>query len=193
MKILFSMRHLGWVRNFEGVLCRLSQRGHEIHVVSEGGTAGDRDFVRQLTHRYRSLTFVEGRRESSVWREVAQWMRAGLDYLHYLHPIYCQAPRLRRRVEARAPAFFLRLSRLPVLRSPLGLRVLTATLSAAERAIPSNPGVARLIARTQPDVLVVTPLFWFASPQVDYVRSAKALGIRTMLCVGDGVEPDAER
>jgi hypothetical protein len=184
MKILFSMRHLGWVRNFEGVLCRLSQRGHEIHVVSEGGTAGDRDFVRQLTHRYRSLTFVEGRRESSVWREVAQWMRAGLDYLHYLHPIYCQAPRLRRRVEARAPAFFLRLSRLPVLRSPLGLRVLTATLSAAERAIPSNPGVARLIARTQPDVLVVTPLFWFASPQVDYVRSAKALGIRTMLCVG---------
>ena len=183
MKILFSMRHFGLVRNFESALCCLAERGHEVHVVAEDGKGGDRDFLRQLTNRCRSLTFVDARRESSVWRELAQRMRAGLDYLHYLHPLYRDAPRLRRRVEERAPAFVARLSRLPALRSRLGLRAFTAMLSGAERAIPSNPGVERLIDETQPDVLVMAPP-WFASPQVDYIRSAKARGIKTVLCVG---------
>src|SRR5262245_42731010 len=185
MKILFSMRHLGFVRNFETVLCLLAERGHEVQVVSEGdGRGGDQNFVRQLTDRYRSLAFVGARREPYVWRELAQRMRAGLDYLCYLHPVYQRAPRLRKRVEERAPACLVRLSRFPVLRSRLGLRALTATLSAAERAIPSKREVELLIARTRPDVVVVTPLSWFASPQVDYVRSARALGIGTALSVG---------
>ena len=184
MKILFSMRHLGCVRNFETVLCLLAERGHEVQVVSDGGgTEGDRDYARQLADRYRSLRFVGVRRESSVWRGLTHSVRAGLDYLHYLHPAYHHAPRLRGRVEARAPAVVVRLSRLPGLRGRLGVRALSATLSAAERAIPPNPAAKQLMARTRPDVVVVTPLSWFASPQVDYVRSAKALGISTALCV----------
>jgi len=110
-------------------------------------------------------------------------MRAGFDYLRYLHPVYDDAPKLRRRVEERAPASLVRLTRLPVLRSRPGLRAITALVSRAERTIPPNPEVEQLMARTQPDVVVVTPLSWFASSQVDYVRRARALGIATALCV----------
>ena len=182
MKILFSMRHVGLVRNFESVLCRLAERGHEVQIACEGGGPFDQDFVRELRSRYPSLAVVGSRRGASVWRELAQRIRAALDYLCYLHPVYRHAPKLRRRVEERAPSFVVRLSRLPLLRSRLGLRALTATLSAAERAIPPNRAVKQLIARSQPDLVMVTPLSWFASPQVDYVRSANALGIRTALC-----------
>jgi hypothetical protein len=185
MKVLFSIRHLGFVRNFEAVLCLLAERGHDVLVVSDGnGAGGDRDLVRDLTRRYRSLTFVAGRREPYVWRELAQRIRAGLDYLLYLHPIYRNSPKLYKRVADRAPALVVRLSRLPVLRSRPGVRALTAALSAAERAIPWNGEVERLVAGMGPDVVVVTPLLLFASPQVDYVRSAKALGIGSVLCVG---------
>src|SRR5262245_54056029 len=182
MKILFSMRHVGLVRNFESVLCRLAERGHDVQIACEGDGPFDQDFVRELRARYRSLAFVGSRRGTSVWRELAQRMRAGLDYLCYLHPVYRQAPKLRRRVEERAPSFIVRLSRLPLLRSRPGLRALTATLSAAERAIPANREVKQFIAQSQPDVVMVTPLSWFASSQVDYVRSANALGIKTALC-----------
>jgi hypothetical protein len=52
-----------------------------------------------------------------------------------------------------------------------------------ERAVPRQIGVDEFIAERKTDVLLITPLIELGSPQLDYVRAARALGIRSALCV----------
>jgi len=56
-------------------------------------------------------------------------------------------------------------------------------LDVIERAIPTDRWIADLIAGQQADVVLVTPLVDIGSDQVEYVKAAKALGIRSGLCV----------
>ena len=52
-----------------------------------------------------------------------------------------------------------------------------------ERAVPRQIGVDEFIAEHEADVLLITPLIELGSPQLDYMRAARALGIRSALCV----------
>ena len=49
--------------------------------------------------------------------------------------------------------------------------------------MPRQIGVDEFIAERSADVLLITPLIELGSPQLDYVRAARALGIRSALCV----------
>ena len=64
---------------------------------------------------------------------------------------------------------------------PIFLKGVTA---AVERAVPYDTRIEAFLRAEQPDLLLLTPLLYFGSQQVDYVRAAKALGIRTALGVG---------
>jgi hypothetical protein len=52
-----------------------------------------------------------------------------------------------------------------------------------EEAVPSSTTIENFISSVEPDVLIVSPLTNAASHQVDYVKSAKALGIPTAVCI----------
>jgi hypothetical protein len=52
-----------------------------------------------------------------------------------------------------------------------------------ERVIPTSPVLDAFIRQLNPDLLLVTPLIEIGSQQVDYVKSARRLGIRSALCV----------
>jgi hypothetical protein len=52
-----------------------------------------------------------------------------------------------------------------------------------ERAIPTDPSIDQFIRSQKADLVLVTPLVDLGSSQVDYVRSAKRLGVKTGLCV----------
>jgi hypothetical protein len=56
-------------------------------------------------------------------------------------------------------------------------------ISAMERAIPADAGLAMALGARRPDVLLVTPLVEFGSDQIEYVKAARRLGIRSGLCV----------
>jgi FkbM family methyltransferase len=71
-----------------------------------------------------------------------------------------------------------RLAAIPGMR-----HVLDRMLYLVERTLPSDPAIDAFIKRVAPDVVLVSPLVWFNSPQVDYIKSARALGIRSALCV----------
>ena len=58
------------------------------------------------------------------------------------------------------------------------------TARAAERAIPPRTQVFDLLDREQPDLVLLTPLLYFGSRQVDFVRAARRRGIPTVLGVG---------
>jgi hypothetical protein len=190
MRILFAITHLGFLRNFESTLALLAERGHSVHLVtdrdSSGGVVDGMPIVERLRARFPDAFTVETIRASKNdrWYRVSTGVREGLNYFRYLSPAFVDAPKLRERGRQQAPAPLVRLSDLPVLRSRPGVAALTGTLRLVERAIPVRREVGAAFDRIRPDVLLVTPLLYFGSRQVDYVRCAKARGISSVLAVG---------
>jgi hypothetical protein len=56
-------------------------------------------------------------------------------------------------------------------------RALVSALLVAERALPSAPEIEDVLRLLAPDAVFVSPLVTGGSPQTDYVKSARALGI----------------
>jgi hypothetical protein len=180
MKVLFIARHFTYFRNFESVIAALAERGHRLHLAADREEAlGGRELVDRLAARFPGQVTVEftpilnwGR-----YRRVSQALRIGLDYLRYLDPRYDQAAVLRARAYDRTPRFVLLLARLP------WRRLVVRVLERVELAIPRHAGVDEYLRGHQPDLLLITPLVELGAPQLDYLRAARALRIRSALCV----------
>jgi hypothetical protein len=180
MKVLFIARHFTYFRNFESVIAALAERGHQVHLAADREeTLGGRELVDRLAARFPRHVTV-GFTPILHWgryRRLSGALRIGLDYLRYSDPRYETTPKLRDRAYARTAWFVLALARLP------GRRIITRALERIEAAVPRQLGVDDFIREQQPDVLLVTPLIELGSPQLDYVRAARSLGIRSALCV----------
>ena len=186
MKLLFFARHWSYLRNFESAIDALAARGHRIHmVVSVTETLGGRGLIERLVARYpQQLSMGEAPEQpDGSWLQLSRRLRLGLDYLRYLEPRYADTPQLRLRAEERTPAAVLSLLRLRLFRSGTGLRVMASAFRALERALPPVKAFEDFIAAERPDAVLITPLIDLGSPQIDYLRAAKRLGIRTILPV----------
>jgi len=184
MRVLFSMRHLGSLRMYDSVLRQLAARGHHIDIV-----ARKRDVPGTSTAPETVLAGVPGIRwiwedvHVTVWTDLAAAVRIWLDYLRFRGPRYAGAPRLAERVAERVPAVLLRVSDWPILRTGAGFRALTACLRLVERALPRQADLDALMRERRPDVVLLTPLLRLGSSQIEVLRSARASGARTALCV----------
>jgi hypothetical protein len=180
MNVLFIARHFTYFRNFEPVIAVLADRGHRVHLAADREEAlGGRDLVDRLASRYPGQVTV-GFTPILQWgryRRLSNALRIGLDYLRYSDPRYEATPKIRERAYERTPLLVLALAKLPFR----GL--LTRILAVLERAVPRQTGVDDFISEHKADVLLITPLIELGSPQLDYMRAARALGIRSALCV----------
>ena len=186
MKILFSMRHPGALRNFSSTLRELAVRGHDIHLAfMMQDKWGDGRLLWELTDEHPNITAGELGKKTPwrFWLGLARGVRSAADYVRYETPEYKDAVALRDRAATRIPAFFRTLLRLPVVRSRAGLHAVGALLNLIERAIPTDDWIASLISAQKPDVVLVTPLVDIGSDQVEYVKAARSLGIHSALCV----------
>ena len=186
MKIFFSMRHPGTLRNFGSTVRELAARGHQIHLsFVMQDRLGDGRLLWELTDDCPSVMYSELTKKTPYrfWLGLARGVRLWSDYLRYLGPEYRDAAKLRERAAVRLPQVLVRLSLLPLVNTAAGRRLLWTWLLWIERAIPTDRWVDTLIAAQQPDVVLVTPLVDLGSDQVDYIKSARAHGIRTGLCV----------
>ena len=185
MKILFVMRSTLYVRNFESTLRLLAERGREVHIVAQPhSTLDPGNHAGRLAAEYPGIVHehppvgpLDG------WALLSEELRRGVHYLRYLRPEYRNAPKLRRRSLSYAPPFILRATRHAFIRSAAGLAVARRVLRFADRALPMNPVVFDFVRGHNPDLVIVTPLVEPGSPQSQYLRAARALGIRTVLCV----------
>jgi hypothetical protein len=186
VKILFVMMHPGFVRNYEAALRLLASRGHAVHLASETDRKklGENLQIAQLANDCKSITYQHApRRSRGALLNLARVARTLFDYLRYLSPNYATAISLRARVEVKIPRGFQRLVALIAGTGHWGVRLLAATLKGLERVLPASPAVERFLRDQEPDVLLVTPLVDFGSDQVDYVKTARKLGIPSALCV----------
>jgi hypothetical protein len=186
MKILFCVTNFGFLRNFQSTLSHLAERGHRLHLVTDrSDTTGGMQMVQDLVATYPSITYeISPPLRRRLWYAFTSVVRLTLDYWRYLDPRFERAAQLRGRAERQVPRLSISLVRLPGLRSTAGRRLLTRLLKMVERAIPIRAEVRGLIARENPDVLLLTPLLYFGSRQVEHVRAAQRLGVPSVLAVG---------
>jgi hypothetical protein len=180
MTVLFVARHFTYFRNFESVVAAMAELGHRVHLAADREEAlGGRELVDRLAARFPDRVTV-GFTPILQWgryRRLSGALRLGLDYLRYSDERYETTPKIRERAYERTPFFVLALARLPFR----GL--VTRALERLEQAVPRQKGVDEFVTELKPDVLLITPLIELGSPQLDYVRAARALGIRSALCV----------
>jgi hypothetical protein len=178
-----------YMRQFSSLVTELAARGHEVHVAFQPTKGELEESARQpgVTHG-----FAPGRADSDGWRSVA-WLVRGLgDLARYAHPRYARAPELRERMTVKIGGQLRKSNEFePVVRR-LALR-LVRRLSAGpdaklservirraarlEQAIPTSPEIDRWIADRAPDVVLATPVVNRASTQVEFLKSARRLGI----------------
>ena len=186
MKLLFLARHWSYLRNFESAIEELARRGHQIHMATDvEESLGGREMIQRLVARYPeqlSMSNAPGR-ALGAWNELARRIRHALDYLRFLEPRYTATPHLAERARERSPRLLQALLRRGYFQREAGRARLASVLRALERALPPNRDLERLIAAHDPDAVLITPLVDLGSRQLDHLRAAKALGIRTMLPV----------
>jgi hypothetical protein len=186
MKILFSMRHSGALRNYSSTIGELARRGHHVHLVfMMADKLGDGRLLWEVTNDHANVTFSEIGKKTPwrFWLGLARGVRSATDYVRYGTPEFKDAHALRERAAERVPSIFSRFLKLPAVRSSAGLALVSRLLNLIERAIPADQSIADLIAEQSPDAVLVTPLVDIGSDQVEYIKACQTLGIRSALCV----------
>jgi len=182
MRILFVMEFPGFLRLFDSTVRLLAERGHTVHLAFNKpykelaglstlkGAEGDIRWLREIPLH------------DEIWQAVGTPCRIAADYVRYLSPLYADSSfsKERWRTELERPFRFL--ARWDTL-SARRTETLMRAFGWLEAAIPSSRRLERFLKGLKPDVVVVTPFITRGSAQVDLVKSAKALGIPTCVCI----------
>jgi hypothetical protein len=186
LDVLFVLRSLATLRYFQSSLELLTERGNNVRLLLEEHKHGpvEQAWLDQMLERpnFACDTPVHFRR--NVWHRRGVTFRAGMEYVHFLGPAYQNRPRYGLKALRRSPPPSIqRLSALPLIRTPLGLRLLYRILSPIERALPEPTGVTEYVERLRPDVIALGDYGSRASLNSTFVRAAKKQGIPTATCV----------
>jgi hypothetical protein len=201
LRILFFVDRVGVLRQYSTLVAELADRGHEVELTLREVPADDRrrlvESIVQRSERVTSIIAPE-RARLDGWRQVA-WVVRGLgDLARYSHPRYDAAPVLRRRMTGKVLGTLEQGKELEPLGRRLALRIarrLASRTDAAlservirlaaklEAAIPTSRVIDRFVREHAPDVVLVTSLVKPASDQVEFLKSARRLGIPAGSCV----------
>ena len=185
MRVLFLMRSTVYARNFEWTLRLLAQRGHQVHIVADKHPLpGLSTVVERLCREHPEIRHTQTPALSfNALTFLGTELRRALDALRYLQPEFAGAVKLRARAARGAPGWLEELRRRPLLRSAAGQRLMKLVLRLGDRAMPRDADLDAFIGAERPDLVLVTPLVEPGSPQATYLRSARAFGVPTALCV----------
>lgn len=187
MKLVFFMRHRGYVRNFEAALGALAERGHDVHLAFETDRTPwlkGRDPSAALRARYPNVTTGPAPELAwPTWARLAAMFQALIDYLRYLEPLYADAPKLRARAEKNVVPPLRALPRLPLFRGAAGRERLRRLVTRLIELVPADPALEAYLRDERPDVVLVTPLVGIGSTQPAVLAAAHRRGIPGVLCV----------
>ncbi len=202
LRILWFMLHSGYLRYFGPVVQLLADRGHSVHLAFSRleKDEGDARLAQELAASRENITIGEAplRRRGDGWRPVAGLVRSLTDLGRYVDPRYADAPALRARMAgkltqhvrtARAvdpvtQRLTLRLVRFMDSHSSEQLsRRIVSSLATVERAIPTSGRIDDFLRGQAPDAVLATPVVEFGSNQVEFLKSARKLGVPSAVSV----------
>ncbi|MCB1194892.1 hypothetical protein KDK77_01785 [bacterium] len=182
MRILFVVRHHLYLRNYESTLKALAARNHAVYIASN---IHDSRYI-NIIKTFENIPNIHFLPEcapirSDVWSIFARFFRALQDYIHYFSPLFDDAPRLKQRACMWLPQWLA--NALYRLRNSSMVDQLKKVLRFCEKILPRCKAIDAFLITNSPDVLLITPYVDLKSQQVDYVKSARALGIPSVYCV----------
>ena len=202
LRLTWFLLHAGYIRYFRAVIGLLAQRGHHVHLafMRIEKDAGDARLAEAIAAEHANVTFglAPQRRRNDGWRALAGLVRSLLDLSRYTDPRYAGAFALRARVARKLTDHVRSAQAIDPLTAWLSLRLvrhISSSSSAAssarfrriftalESGIPTSRRIDGWLREQRPDAVLVTPLIDFGSGQVDAVKSARAAGIPSGLCV----------
>ena len=184
-RILFSLVHPGYLRNFDSSIRLLAERGHRVRLLFAHHRKAV-DAGRMLLDEYATKYGIEYEARSfapTFWMNWAVLVRSVRDYARYFRPAFQQATKLRDRAAEHVSAPLRILLSLPGVRAWIWGPAMTRLLAFAEAGIPPDPAIMDYFRQREIDLLMVSPFVDIASPQTEYVKAAQALGIPTVLPV----------
>jgi len=188
MKIFFLMRNSGYLRFYKPVVRLLAERGHRIHLgffkVKDHYPEAAIAKFSQENYRIKYTIFPK---VSWLWRDPAQFVRGLQTHVRFLDKRYKDANKLRARAAALVPGPVRR--PVDMIVGPTGQNMWSVInfLKIIEKAIPLNPFIVDFFKSDRPDVFLVTPLIDplidLRGTQIDWLKCAKAMDIKSGLCV----------
>jgi hypothetical protein len=188
MKVLFLMRNVGYIRNFDTALHAVLECGHAVtfSIELDKRSPNERPAYARLDEIVESqpladkvAAFEPGPRGRAG--KALDELRAVRDYLRYLDPAFGQSADLKDRARQRIRSRWATL--VDWAEGGEGRRRrLDRLLAFLEDGAPVRPELVRWLREQAPDLLCVTPLVALGSGQAEYLRAARALGIPTALC-----------
>jgi hypothetical protein len=199
MKILFVAGSPAfYLRQYGQLVSLLVERGHRVHLLFK--PAKGEDPLLAVKDAGPNVTFgiapTRGRHDG--WGSIAWLVRGLADLARYSHPRFEHATVLRERINVRTLEHVATAHKFDPLSRRLALRLaqrLATTTDAAladrvidrlarlERGIPTSAPIDRFLRRLAPDVVLATPVVNQASPQVDFLKSARKQRIPTAIAV----------
>jgi len=184
MKILFIWDSAEYLRFYDSAIEECADRGHDVAIAvinasykKPVGVEG----LKAYADRVRVLGVVP--LHTGIWSDIACGLRGIMDFVRYLHPRFATAASLRARMKRKVlPPAYHWLDVIPQM-APSRVRTAERFLMAAERAIPVSRHIAEFLDEQAPDVMLVSPLIDAASEQVDWIKAARARGIRSAACI----------
>jgi len=187
LRLLFLLRNLYYLRNFEAPIRALAGRGHDIVVLADPAKhlppevhaliqALQRDLGPAI-----SLRPAHGRQDFR--QRVADDIHTARDILRYYTPPFRSANRLRRRAASKATPLARRLYDRSRYWDPARNAAADRRLALWDETLPVDRSIAAEIDAINPDLLVVAPLVDLRTDQIDWVRAARAAAIPTVLAV----------
>jgi hypothetical protein len=187
VKVLFFMPGPGYLRHYESALRLLARRGVNVHLAFDGNEP-DVDTGQKLrddlVREFANVTFeAVPEIKLGAWGFLAKAARLFQDYLRYSNPVFDKAPILKDRMWGKTPPTLLAVFEFLARKCRLGARILGPALRLLDWMVPVDRRITAWIAEKSPDLVLITPLVYFGSAQVDYVKVARRLGVRSALCV----------
>ncbi len=178
MNILFVIKNSANLRTLASLVTALDERGHRIGLVCKDIKSRDsHEQLQRLVAGGAGVSIVEYPfARTPGWSDLAASIRRSIDLLRYFEPRYLGADKLRARAQQEAPPRARHLIRLagPIPGAPRAIRRM---LEAVERCLEPPAGMTSFLEEHAPDVLLITPLIGFGTPQADVARAARRRGI----------------
>lgn len=199
LRVLLVLKHAGYIDVYEPLVRELAGRGHTVHVGYVSGSTAGLEILERLTAGGR-ITAGRAPYRGVVdgWASVAWLARAYGDLGRYADPRFADANALRDRMAGKVESHLrtsagfdpvtrrVALGRAQELANGTDAALAEQAVGAGRRlesGVPPSKRVTAYLRAYRPDVLLVSPVIELASPLLDYLKAARALGIRTGICV----------
>jgi hypothetical protein len=178
------MRNSIYLRNYQSIVRLLADRGHQILLgFGKIDEAFSKAAITELVNENSRIRYIIFSQRNWLWRRPADFIRTLQTYVRFLDGRYKDSYKLRARAAALLPGIIRRIVKMIVDHNDSKRWPFIYFLRRIESAIPLDPFIVKFFNDNRPDVFLITPLIDLHAKQLDWLKCAKSLGIKSGLCV----------